>query len=217
MSTTVQDRPVIDRPDVVAVVVAEQATRDAAAQDALAADTVAGWQVGLWPDGLVSRSCFVSTDGRSVLTYAQWSSYAAIAASWPDMSGDRVGVAAGAPYELYRRVLGGAVRDPEPVPECFPAATFPMANAEAARNWIDGLLAQEEANEGANREYPGALAANFHVSVDGTSVFLLSEWASEAEAVAHIEEVIAPLLAQLGTPDPGARYRHFRTLARSGR
>jgi hypothetical protein len=185
---------------------------------------VAHWRSCSWSAGLVSLTCFVSTDGELVLTYAQWSSDQALAASLRDEGGISRGVPGwGIPgvespeprqYKLYRVVRGGAITDPAPVPQCFPAAIFKMENETAARNWVDGLLASEEAAEGKERAYPGAIAANFHISVDGTSVFLLSEWASEEEAVAHIAEVIEPILEQVGSGDTGAgaRYRHHVTL-----
>ncbi|MFD9421086.1 MULTISPECIES: hypothetical protein [unclassified Streptomyces] len=66
------------------------------------------------------------------------------------------------PFRLYRVVRGGRVTDADPVPECFPAAVFPMAGEEAAR-----------------QDYPGAIATNFPIGLDGGSVLVLSEWVSE--------------------------------------
>ena len=212
MPATQQTRPVIDRADAAITLVAEATAQNAEDAHALAETLLAEWATAPWPAGLLSVSFFVSTQTSSVLTYAQWSSRETLTAALDDPSAAANAVPDATPYVLYRRVLGGAVPDPAPPAECFPAATFAMADPDAARAWIDGLLAAEEANEGENREYPGALAANFHINPDTGEIFLLSEWASDAEAAAHIDEVIAPLLAQLGTPDPGTRYRHAATL-----
>jgi hypothetical protein len=206
MSAVRTAAPVIERPDVATALVDMVAAGDAARQQAIARDIVARWRCAPWPAGLVARNCFTSTDGKTVLTYAQWSSDDALARA----GGPGEAVA----FRLYRVVRGGLVTDPAPVAACFPAAIFPMAGQDAARSWIDGLLDSEEAAEGSNREYPGAIAANFHISLDGTKVLVLSEWASEQEAVAHIEAVIDPLLEKMGSADVGSgdRFRHYVTL-----
>ncbi|MCB5909986.1 hypothetical protein [Streptomyces pinistramenti] len=214
--------PLIDRKDVDAVLVEMITTGGPEGQRSVTAAVTSHWQSHEWPAELVSASCYTSTDGNSVLLYAQWSSREALHASLRqegsisrgaphrDVTGARSQGAV--PFQLYRVVRGGAITDPAPVPECFPAAVFPMAGVEAARQWIDGLLAAEEDAEGEERAYPGAIAANFHVSLDGGSVLVLSEWASEKEAAEHIDEVIQPLLEAAGGGDAGARYTHRRTL-----
>lgn len=205
-------RPVIDRPNVSIAVVEEVVAGDARRQRSAAAAVVAHWESAPWPAGLVSQSLFTSTDGDSLLTYAQWSSAEALeeagSATRPDWRA--LGVEPGAPtaYELYRVVRPTVLPDPPPLPQCYPAAVFAMDSRDAARKWVDGLLDNEEQNEGQDRAYPGALAANFHIAADGTGIFLLSEWVSEAEAVAHIEEVIVPLLEYMGQGEAGAGARY---------
>ncbi|GHH88072.1 hypothetical protein [Streptomyces capitiformicae] len=205
-------RPVIDRQNVSIVVVEEVVTGDARRQRSAAAAVVAHWESAPWPAGLVSQILFTSTDGDLLLTYAQWSSAEALdeAGSAPRPDWRALGVEPGAPtaYELYRVVRPTALPDPPPLPQCYPAAVFAMDSHDAARKWIDGLLDNEEQNEGQDRAYPGALAANFHIAADGTGIFLLSEWVSEAEAVAHIEEVIVPLLEYMGQGEAGAGARY---------
>jgi hypothetical protein len=205
-------RPVIDRDDVSVALVEEVAVGDARRQHAAAAAVMAHWESAPWPAGLVSQSLFTSTDGTSLLTYAQWASAEALerAGGAPRPVWQALGVEPGTPraYELYRVVRPTVLPDPAPLPQCYPAAVFAMDSHDAARKWIDGLLDNEERNEGQDRAYPGALAANFHIAADGTGIFLLSEWASEAEAVAHIDEVIVPLLEHMGqsATDAGSRY-----------
>ncbi|MFI8433228.1 hypothetical protein ACIGJO_05705 [Streptomyces sp. NPDC079020] len=214
--------PVIDRPDATVALVEVVAVDDRDVQRAATDAISAHWRSGAWPADLVSLSCYASTDGAWVLTYAQWSSDAAMRDSLRQEKGvsrggpvwESVGArpTGAVPFRLYRVVRGGAVTEADPLPECFPAAVFPMGGEEAARGWIDGLLASEEETEGADRDYPGAIAANFHIGLDDGSVLVLSEWVSEKEAADHIQEVIQPLLDQAGGGDPGALYAHCLTL-----
>lgn len=216
MPTASDARPAIDRADVTTALVEEVITEDADCQSAAAAAVVKHWENTEWPEGLVAQSLFTGTDGKSLLTYAQWSSsdgseealresHSAVRPDWRTL-----GFEPGVPkaYELYRVVRPTSLPDPLPVVECFPAAFFAMDGRDAARDWVDGLLDNEEENEGKDRAYPGALAANFHVAADGTGIFLLSEWVSEAEAVEHIKEVIEPLLEYMGQAEAGAGRRY---------
>jgi hypothetical protein len=224
MLTTSDVRPTIDRADVTTALVEEVVTGDPEQQRAAAAAIVERWRSDEWPEGLVALSLFIGTDGRWLLTYAQWASADALATdlrqplSTARPNWRALGIEPGAPkaYKLYRRVQPTVLPDPLPLPECFPAAVFAMDSAEAARAWVDGLLGSEEETEGEDRDYPGALAANFHVAADGTGIFLLSEWVSEAEAVDHIEAVIEPLLEHMGQAEAGAgrRYAFFASLSR---
>lgn len=198
----------VDRADITAAVVEVVTTDGADHQRAAAAAVIKHWESSEWPAGLVAQSLFLSTDGRSLLTYCQWSAGepqmdSAVRPDWRGLGAESATPKA---YTLYRRVRPAEVPDPVPLPQCFPAAFFPMDGRDAACRWIDGLLDKEERDEGADRAYPGALAANFHAGADG--VFLLSEWASEAEAVAHIEEVIEPLLEYMGQAEAGAGSRY---------
>jgi hypothetical protein len=206
-------RPVIDREDVTVAVVEEVLSADPDAQQAAADAVVRYWKSVEWPRGLVAQSLFIGTDGKSLLTYSQWSSARELAAGtrrFVRFNWLASGIEPGTPqaYELYRVVRPTVLPDPVPAAQCFPAAVFAMDSKDAARQWIDGLLDNEEQNEGADRAYPGALAANFHVAADGTGIFLLSEWVSEAEAVVHIKEAIEPLLEHMGQAEAGAGRRY---------
>lgn len=221
MVITSDVRPTIERDDVAVALVDEVLTDGEEHQATAAAAVVEHWKSTEWPEGLVAQSLFTGTDGGSLLVYAQWSSVEALeeaqAAPQSPVRPDwrALGIEPGAPraYQLYRRVQPTVLPDPLPLPECYPAAVFAMDSQEAARQWVDGLLDNEEETEGKDRAYPGALAANFHVAVDGSGIFLLSEWVSEAEAVAHIDEVIVPLLEYMGQAEagPGRRYSFHAT------
>jgi quinol monooxygenase YgiN len=217
MPASLGERPAIGREDVAVALVEEVATGDAEVQKRVAAAVVDRWRATTaWPAGLIAQSLYVNVDGTSLMTYAQWSSLAALAKhrqSAPDPvrpDWGALGAEPGTPREfrLYRVVTPAVLPDPAPVARCFPVATFAVPGVDAARQWIDGLLENEEENEGSDRAYPGALAANFHVSEEG--VFLISEWASEEEVLVHIKEVILPLLEYMGQAGtgPGSLY-HF--------
>ena len=215
MSVGTDVRPSIERADVSSVVVEEVCTPDRRRQhDALDA-LLAHWDRVAWQPGLCSLACFASTMNGSLLTYTQWHTDQALddyRRRGDDVLRPRwatLGVP-GEPraYRLYRVARPVERQVPEPAVGCFPVATFPMADEATARGWVDALLDSEEQNEGTQRAYPGAIAANFHVAVDGRSVFLMSEWHTEAEAVAHIDAVIIPVLRHLGSgEDAGNRYR----------
>ncbi|EIV96250.1 hypothetical protein [Frankia sp. QA3] len=250
-------RPTFGRLDVDAVVVTTASLPNQNAEN-VAETVVARWNTSDWPRELLSLSCFVSGDGTSVLTYAQWAAENALVeslrdaagvswagVSWAGVSrasvsralpgrvdGDASGVDASGveasgveasgveitgptPFRIYRTVRGSAVTDEDPLPESFPVAFFTMPDHETATRWVDGLLSAEEESEGDERAYPGAIAANFHVSIDGTRVLVLSEWLSDEAASAHIAAVWEPILERFGG-DAGALYRHYATLTGPG-
>lgn len=208
-------RPVIENPRSDVVLVGTVPT-SSERQTETAEAVVAHWQSGQWPPELLSLTAYTSSDGESVLTYAQWSSEEGLRRALKEEGGvaDIGGAVAGAPepvpYRLYRAVRGTGIPDPAPVAESFPVAFFAAENEQAARAFVDGLFAAEEATEGDDRDYPGGISANMHISVDGTSILSFSEWVTEANAVAHIEAVWQPLLKDLG--GTGLLYRHFRSL-----
>lgn len=216
MSDTSTLRPVIENPqsDVVLVGTAPVGSR---AQQDVAEAVVRNWRSATWPAELLSLTVYVSSDGSSVLTYAQWSSQEALELSLKEPGGvsDTAAVtgteaAAPVPYRLYRAVRGSAVDDPAPVAGSFPVAFFDAEDEQGARAFVDGLFAAEEAGEGDERAYPGGISANMHISLDGTRILSFSEWVTEAQAVAHIEAVWEPLLKELG--GTGLLYRHYRSL-----
>ncbi|MEV6948294.1 hypothetical protein AB0N07_41505 [Streptomyces sp. NPDC051172] len=218
--------PVLDRADVESVLVTVLVTKEPEHQAALAETVTFFWNKADRPDELLSVTCYTSTDGRSVLTYAQWSSDAALRA-WldggsgagstvlPDIRPD-VEVTGPTPYRLTQVVRGSAVTDPDVVPTCFPVAFFEMPDADEARKWIDNLLEAEGETGGRARSYPGGIAANIHLSVEGTSVMIFSEWVSEKYFADHLSEVIEPVLDEVGDrgTDAAPTYRHHRSPVR---
>src|SRR4051794_10954228 len=75
--------PVLDRADVESVLVTILVAGEPSHQRALAQAVTYFLSKADRPDGLLSVTCYTSTDGRSVLTYAQWTSDSALRA-WLD-------------------------------------------------------------------------------------------------------------------------------------
>ncbi|MFB7867749.1 MULTISPECIES: hypothetical protein [unclassified Streptomyces] len=216
MPSTSDVRPEIGRPDITIALVEEVTAGDPERLREAGAAVVARWESTEWPQGLETVSLFYGTDGTSLLTYAQWTAdagdeevltkaYDALRPDWRAL-----GYEPGEPatFALYRRVQPTVLPDPLPEVGCYPAAFFAMRPGETARAWVDGLLGQEEETVGEDRSYPGAIAANFHVSTADDGIFLLSEWASEAEALVHIKAEIEPLLEYMGQAEAGAGRRY---------
>jgi len=225
MSSTPDTRPLISRPDVDAVLVGAMNAGGRERQRSVADAVVAHWRSAEWPEGLVSLNCFTSTQNDGVLTYEQWASEETLQKSLLDESGISratpgrdltAGAESLVPYRLYQVVRGTAVSNPPPPARSFPIAAFPMENHEAARQWIDDLLKAEEAAAGADRAYPGAIAANIHIALDGRSVLIFSEWLSEEQAITHMQIVTKAMLMDVGNSedDLGSLYRHHATLTR---
>ncbi|MGW6935360.1 hypothetical protein ACWGE0_35235 [Lentzea sp. NPDC054927] len=182
--------PAIDRSDVDSVVVrVHTAPPD---RQLLVADAVVlHWVRSPWPDGLLSRNCYISVDGTSVLTYEQWKSTA-------DFSGDR-----------YRRYRSTRFADGSP-------AVVAITLLTATTTWIDRVLELEtEAGLPA-----GCLAGHVHTGCDGTTLLNLSEWSSLSELEDFLDSgVLAGVFAQAGMPGPPLpgtnNYRLHRGLDRS--
>ncbi|MFD7061135.1 hypothetical protein [Streptomyces sp. NPDC059906] len=226
MPSTPESRPVVTRPDANAVAVGVVSAGSAEHQRAVADAITAHWRSVDWPEGLVALNCFTGTRNDAVLTFEQWATEDALRASLTDPLGISLShpgrdadpeAEAPTAYRIHQVVRGTAVDSASVSAQSFPVAAFPMENEAAARQWITDLLKSEEAAAGANRAYPGAIAANIHIGLDGKSVLIFSEWRSEAEAVAHMEILTKAMLADVGNSeeDLGALYRHHSTLARA--
>jgi len=143
--------------------------------------TLAEWTHAPLPQGFLSLSCFASTDGRTVLNYAQWTSDGAhlafmqtarpalvreIDAVVPGI--ERPGVTR---YRLDRSVV--PKDQPRRTPTAMIAVTFDVDNAAVQRTLIDSLVTTGPA---LTDPHPGLIAAHFHASIDGRRVLNYSEW-----------------------------------------
>lgn len=164
-----------------------------------------------WSSGLSSVAWFLSTDGETVLTCAQWAGDAAHDAY---LRGNSLAVPLAGPprYRLYRSLAEeGETR----VPGCLITAAFDVDGPERQRYFTDAVIAAQPKEGG----HPGAISAHFLHSTDGTRVLLYTEWTSTeahqeaAEAGDHDKghEIFS------GTPGArlthGNRYHLHRTLS----
>ena len=178
--------PDIDRPDADIVVVDQRLVEDPSLQRPGADETLAAWDATRWPAGLISRTCYLSTDGQRVLTYEQW----------------RVGEPALVPpgavaFRLYR----SGVRDAAPVPGCIVIVEVETDDVGTARRWVDAVF---DALAAETTLHAGGISGHFHISLDGTHVLNYAEWVDEAS---HVEA-----LGQAGTIGRGPAWQTVQTM-----
>jgi len=211
MITSTSALPDITRPDAGVVLAGEWGVGTPERQIAAAEAVVAAWERVPWPQGLLSYTLLVGTDGDTVLHYSQWTSEAAIREfvqtarpQWVRGIDDAIpgierrGVVT---YRLYR----SGVRDgTPPVPGCIVAVTveFDGPDAQRLRRWIDTVFDALEAEAG---PHPGGISGHFHVSTDGTRVLNYAEWTDEA---AHREAVER---SGQGTVGSGAKWQRVQS------
>jgi hypothetical protein len=173
---------------------------DLSRPDAVVAVVSQGHIETSWPEGLLSRSHFVSTDDNTRLTYEQWATE------------DIKDTAAGHDAIAYRLVRGEA--DSARVPGCIVFIDIETDGAEIANAWIDSVFDALTSDED---PHPGGISAHFHLSLDGKRVLNYAGW---TEAEAHrkaVEDPGAPGIARIETPEwhkvlntPGVRPLGFK-------
>lgn len=178
--------PDIDRPDVQIAVVRQHGVETLDHQRRLADQTLAAWDGAPWPDGLVSRTCYLSRDGQRLLTYEQWRDERAAAVPRD-----------ATPYRLYR----SGVREGAPVPGCIVIVEVQTDGADTARQWVDAVF---DALAAEATLHSGGIAGYFHISLDGTRVMNYAEWVDEAS---HIEAV-----SRTGSIGRGPAWQRVQTM-----
>lgn len=223
MATSPNRLPDITRPDVGIVLVSQWTVGSPESQQALAEAIIAEWEREPWPQALISFNGFLSTDGQTVLTYAQWTSDEAHReferttrpTLIPGIVDAITGIERPEPvrYRLYRSyVSDGSPR----VPGCIVVVSIEAEGPERARRWVDFMFD----DVGATAEpHPGLISANMHISIDGTQVLNYAEWTDE-EAHRTIERPAPDVAARITDGVPGVRpvgfkrYRLHRSLVR---
>ncbi|TMR95320.1 antibiotic biosynthesis monooxygenase [Nonomuraea basaltis] len=121
-----------------------------------------------WPPQTISFNALVSTDGDTVLTYAQCAGeadsrfVAAITDTEP------------IEYRPYRSIG----RDDRPVPGCIVVVSVELEGPDPQRQqrWVDTVL---DAMAAETEPHPGGISAHFHLSTDGTRILNYAEWIDE--------------------------------------
>jgi heme-degrading monooxygenase HmoA len=235
MTTTTDRLPDITRPDAGLVLFSEWTVGTPERQRAAMDAAMAGWANWPVPEGLLSHTCFASTDGTTVRHHSQWTDQAAlddfrrtdpperkraIDDAVPGL--DRHGLAV---YELHRSYHGTVSDGTRPVPGCIVMVDieFVDSDRERQRQWIDAVLTAL-----AVEPMPGLIAAHFHTSTDGTRVVNYAEWTSEQAHQAALDTGPQGGVNRTDLPEwrrvqefpgmrPGrfTRYLEFRSLRRS--
>ncbi|MGA5442351.1 antibiotic biosynthesis monooxygenase [Streptomyces griseoincarnatus] len=192
--------PDITRPDADTVVIATRYAGDRERQLRMADTGIGKYDRGPWVRGIASLSWFLSTDGETVLTCAQWTSIAAHDA-YLRGSGTSATLAGPPRYRLYRSL---ARADETRTPGCLVTAAFDVEGPERQRHFVDTLTAALP-DDGS---HPGALSAHFLLSADGTRVLNYTEWTS---ADAHQEAAASGFhdkVHEIFSRTPGVRLTH---------
>ncbi|WP_329381139.1 monooxygenase [Streptomyces sp. NBC_01351] len=199
--------PTIDRPDSTLALITPLFVGTAEIQRAAADAIVAEWSAAPRPEGLLSQSCYVSTEGENVWTYEQWTGVESYLASGrafraPEplrgLGTDGTDIERSAPiaFERYR----STVFDTGSVPTRVVVPTFDVDGRAAQRNVIDRLL------DGPLTEAtPGLLSAHFHYSLDGSRVLNYAEFTGDDEHMAFLASPIAHETTRLTKETPGVR------------
>lgn len=196
--------------------VAGSPVRQAAAADA----AVEAWRDVPWPEGLLSHTAFVSTDGTTVLHWSQGVDEAAFAAfgrrtgEWLRRVDDMVPglerrratgvvpyrrVEAAGPVEAAETGGAGAA---ERAVGCLALAEFEVAGGDGrAEALVDAVVAAS-----GDDLPPGLVSANFFVSVDGTRIVDYAEWVDGAAHEAYADAARDAPVAELVEGDPDVRF-----------
>lgn len=175
--------PDITRADVGTILVSPWIVGTPERQRAAIAATLGEWERRPWPDGFISLSCFASSDGATVLNYAQWASdeahHAFVRTTRPRLAGNVDAVVPGIerPGVVRYRLYGGGVSTAAHAPGYFVFVTAETDGVGRAREWVDGAFAALRAG---GETVAGLISTHFHISVDGSRVLSYTEWRSEA-------------------------------------
>ncbi|MFE5958120.1 antibiotic biosynthesis monooxygenase family protein [Streptomyces rubiginosohelvolus] len=122
------------------------------------------------PAGLTAVSWFLSADGETVLSCAQWNSEVAHDTYLRD-SGFTPPLAGPPRYRLHRSL---AEEHETRTPGCLITAAFDVDGPERQRAFTETVIAAQSRDESP----PGAISAHFLHSADGSRVLLYTEWTS---------------------------------------
>jgi hypothetical protein len=185
MTVTVTDHPPdVTRSDVGIVLVNRWYVGTPDRQRASADALVAQWEDTPWPDGFISATCLVSTDGDTVLTYAQWTDddahreltrtqRSAPAGGDTGDAGSLLEPAEPVRYRLYRSVVS---HGPPQTIGCIVIPTFDVDGPQRQRHIVHVVAGSTDTTA---EPVAGLIGAHLHVSTDGTRVLNYAEWTDE--------------------------------------
>ncbi|MET9916957.1 antibiotic biosynthesis monooxygenase family protein [Streptomyces sp. NPDC006435] len=195
--------PDVRRPDAAAVFVGLHHVPGPATAQTVLERTEEAWRDGPWPAGVLSASCYLSTEGDTVLTYVQCADRDAHRRFTEALSGPAGGGAV--EYRVRASVVARGTAGP---PACVVVATFDVDGAERQDKVIDNLLTALDGP--AAERPPGMLSANFHVSADATRVLNYAEWTSDAAHQAFLDSAAHVTTRRVSGAVPGVRPIGFK-------
>ncbi|MCD9143650.1 antibiotic biosynthesis monooxygenase [Streptomyces albireticuli] len=196
--------PEINRPDVHTVYMSHWFVDGAAQGRAVLDEIVDAWERSPWFEGVLSLSCYLSTEHDTVLTYAQCANddvYRPFLRSLPAGPARTEPIA----YRPHRSV----VRDPAAgTPGTVALASFDVDGAECQRRIVGTVVNHLESAPAEDQE--GLIAAHFHLSVDGTRVMNFAEWTSDEAHAAFLDGATRRRSLRLSLDTPGVRPIGFK-------
>ncbi|MEV4809535.1 antibiotic biosynthesis monooxygenase family protein [Micromonospora avicenniae] len=205
------------------VVTSRWQVADRHTQRATADHAMARWQRLPWPEGCLSVTCLLSTDGHLVMFYSQWASepdYRRHAANVVEGdTADRV-VDHGSGITHLEATVSRLATSPSnpsgdaPHPGCIALISIATDGPELQRQAAERIAAFRA------DAHPGAIGGHLLFSLDGARVTLYAEWTSEE---AHQEAIAGSRFGgRRGIFDgvPGVRglsmhrYQRYRTAGR---
>lgn len=172
--------PDLRRADATTVHVATRHVPDPETGHREAAEAAEQWQAAVWPDGLLSVSVYLSTDGATLLSYTQSSG----PDGYPQLAAPLKGFA-GAPAVAYAPPHRTVQLNSTATPAAFVVAVFDTDGPDAQREVAAAV--GDAVRDAPAARHPGLISANFHLSADGSRVLNYAEWTTDA---AH-EEFLA--------------------------
>lgn len=199
--------PTVDRPDSGLALVSPLYVGTADIQRAVADAIVAEWSAADRPDGLLSQTCYVSTEGENVWTYEQWTGLDAYLESGrayrqpPPLRGlgrDGADIERCSPiaFQRYRTT----VFDSRGTTTRIVAPVFDVDGRAAQRTIIDRLL-----DGPLTAATPGLLSVHFHYSLDGSRVLNYAEFTEDGKHLDFLASPIAQATTKLTEDTPGVR------------
>ncbi|MEV6421205.1 hypothetical protein [Streptomyces sp. NPDC051662] len=195
--------PDLRRTDVESVFVGQRYVRSEKEALTVLEQNVAEWSGAPWPAGILSFSCFLSSEKDTVLTYAQCAdgdSYRPFARSLRGPAG-----AGAVEYRPRRSVVPPGVSG---VPGCVVIATFDVDGAERQDQVMNSLV--DVLDVAPAEQPPGMLSANFHTSVDASRVLNYAEWTSVGAHLAFLDSGTREKTLRVSGDVPGVRPIGFR-------
>ncbi|MFD7288161.1 putative quinol monooxygenase [Streptomyces sp. NPDC059863] len=195
--------PDLRRTDVASVFVGQRYVPSEEEAGTVLEQTVAEWSGAPWPAGILSLSCFLSSEKDTVLTYAQCADGDSYQSFTRSLRGP-----AGAGAVEYRPRSSVVPPGASGVPGCVIIATFDVDGAERQDRVMNSLV--DVLDVAPAEQPPGMLSANFHTSVDASRVLNYAEWTSVEAHLAFLDSRTRVKTLRASGDVPGVRPIGFR-------